>query len=78
MSQSSGAYKIFLVTYLLPQRGRVIGLAIALFSSIGLQVLNPQMRQLDRHYRQRWRWQNDTAARTARATANAIRQFVLE
>lgn len=43
MSQSSGAYKIFLVTYLLPQRGRVIALAIALFSSIGLQVLNPQI-----------------------------------
>lgn len=36
-------YWNLLVDYLKPQRGRVILLAIALLSSIGLQILNPQV-----------------------------------
>ncbi|MGC1310534.1 MAG: ABC transporter ATP-binding protein [Phormidesmis sp.] len=43
MIKSRRAYGEFLATYLLPQRGRLVGLAIALFSSIGLQILNPQI-----------------------------------
>ncbi|WP_121969917.1 ABC transporter ATP-binding protein [Leptolyngbya sp. BC1307] len=43
MSKSGRVYNKFLVTYLSPQRGRVAGIAIALFASIGLQVLNPQI-----------------------------------
>lgn len=43
MSKSGRVYHKFLVTYLSPQRGRVAGIAIALFASIGLQVLNPQI-----------------------------------
>lgn len=43
MSGSDQGYRKFLMTYLSPQRGRVVGLAIALFTSIGLQLLNPQI-----------------------------------
>ena len=43
MSASGQSYREVLRTYLKPQRGRVAGLAIALLSSIALQVLNPQI-----------------------------------
>ena len=43
MTGSSQGYRKFLITYLSPQRGRVVGLAIALLTSIGLQLLNPQI-----------------------------------
>ncbi len=43
MSKLGRTYHKFLVTYLSPQRGRVVGLTGALFASIGLQVLNPQI-----------------------------------
>jgi ATP-binding cassette, subfamily B, bacterial len=36
-------YTTLLAQYLMPQRGRVIGLMIALLGSIGLQILNPQI-----------------------------------
>ncbi|MGI0484058.1 ABC transporter ATP-binding protein [Pantanalinema rosaneae CENA516] len=36
-------YRSLLANYLQPQRGRVIGLAIALLSSIALQIINPQI-----------------------------------
>lgn len=36
-------YTDLLAHYLAPQRGRVLGLMIALFGSIGLQILNPQI-----------------------------------
>lgn len=36
-------YRKFLVTYLSPQRGRIVRLAIALLSSIALQLINPQI-----------------------------------
>ncbi len=36
-------YGYLLSDYLKPQQGRVVGLAIALFSSIALQILNPQI-----------------------------------
>ena len=43
MSASGQSYREVLITYLKPQRGRVVWLAIALLSSIALQVLNPQI-----------------------------------
>ena len=43
MYESEQGYGKFLVTYLRSQRKQVVGLAIALFSSIGLQVFNPQI-----------------------------------
>ena len=43
MSASGQSYRDVLITYLKPQRGRVTWLAIALLSSIALQVLNPQI-----------------------------------
>lgn len=43
MSASGQSYRDVLITYLKPQRGRVAWLAIALLSSIALQVLNPQI-----------------------------------
>lgn len=43
MHESRQSYRRFLFTYLSPQGGRVVGLAIALLSSIALQVLNPQI-----------------------------------
>lgn len=36
-------YTSLLAHYLKPQQGRVVGLAIALLSSIGLQIINPQI-----------------------------------
>lgn len=36
-------YRSLLAKYLKPQQGRVIGLAIALLSSIALQIINPQI-----------------------------------
>lgn len=36
-------YSALLAHYLKPQQGRVVGLAIALLGSIGLQILNPQI-----------------------------------
>jgi ABC-type multidrug transport system fused ATPase/permease subunit len=36
-------YRRLLSTYLRPQRGRVVGLAVLLIGSIGLQLLNPQI-----------------------------------
>jgi ATP-binding cassette subfamily B protein/ATP-binding cassette subfamily C protein len=36
-------YRLLLADYLKPQRSRVIGLAIALLSSIALQIINPQI-----------------------------------
>jgi len=43
MHESRRSYRRFLVTYLSPLWGRVVWLAIALLSSIALQVLNPQI-----------------------------------
>ena len=43
MHESRQSYRRFLVTYLSPQWGRVVWLAIALLSSIALQVFNPQI-----------------------------------
>jgi ABC-type multidrug transport system fused ATPase/permease subunit len=43
MHEPRRSYRRFLVTYLSPQWGRVGWLAIALLSSIALQVLNPQI-----------------------------------
>jgi len=43
MHESRQYYRRFLMTYLTSQWGRVVGLAIALLSSIALQVLNPQI-----------------------------------
>ncbi|MEO0767996.1 MAG: ABC transporter ATP-binding protein [Cyanobacteria bacterium J06649_4] len=43
MHDSEPGYRKFWATYLLPQRLRVVGLAIALLTSIGLQLLNPQI-----------------------------------
>jgi ATP-binding cassette, subfamily B, bacterial len=37
------SYGQLFITYLKPQQGRVIGLTIALLSSIGVQILNPQI-----------------------------------
>lgn len=36
-------YRLLLAKYLKPQQGRVIGLTIALLSSIALQIINPQI-----------------------------------
>ncbi len=43
MHESRRSYRQFLITYLRAQWGRVVWLAIALLSSIALQVLNPQI-----------------------------------
>ncbi|EDX84638.1 ABC transporter, ATP-binding protein [Synechococcus sp. PCC 7335] len=43
MAATKQSYRKFLITYLLPQRGRVVGLAIALLSNIALQLVNPQI-----------------------------------
>lgn len=43
MGVSVPSYRQLLLTYLKPQRGRVLGLAVTLLSGIGLQVLNPQI-----------------------------------
>lgn len=43
MYESRQGYRSFLATYLRPQQGRMVGLAITLLGSIGLQVLNPQI-----------------------------------
>ena len=43
MNSSISTYRTLLTTYLGPQRRRVVLLAILLLSSIGLQLLNPQI-----------------------------------
>ena len=43
MTVRGHGHRKFLITYLSPQQGRVVGLAIALFTSVGLQLLNPQI-----------------------------------
>ncbi|MEW9697599.1 ABC transporter ATP-binding protein [Paenibacillus sp. SI8] len=40
---SFGKYNDFFQKYLLPQRGTLIGLALLLFGSIGMQLINPQI-----------------------------------
>jgi ATP-binding cassette, subfamily B, bacterial len=42
-NNSFSQYNDFLQRYLLPQRGTLIGLAVLLFASIGLQLINPQI-----------------------------------
>lgn len=43
MNISLQAYRTLLIDYLRPQRGRVLWLAVLLFSNIALQLINPQI-----------------------------------
>ena len=43
MNNSLQQYKRLLADYLRPQRGRVLALAVLMFSNIGLQLINPQI-----------------------------------
>lgn len=43
MVAAADHYPRFLTQYLKPQRARLVGLAVTLLSSIGLQILNPQV-----------------------------------
>lgn len=43
MNDSLQQYKRLLANYLRPQRGRVLALAVLMFSNIGLQLVNPQL-----------------------------------
>lgn len=69
MNNSLDAYCSILVDYLRPQRGRMVVLALLIFSNIGLQLANPQIM---RHFIDKYKCANPRQYRAVTLAGAAL------